>query len=162
MDYLKREFKTEIKKEDSGIKGYLFKFSEQTEYMGIKERFSNDLTFTLYESCFLLRDHNPERCLGKAGKNLNIEKKEDGLFFTASPLKTSLWEDTAELIKNGVITKCSVGFQDMDSEKQGEILVYRNIKIIECSLVLWPAYKSSEVKPRAKNNNLLPPHLIEV
>ena len=73
---------------------------------------------------------------------------------------TPLWEETLELIKKGILSKMSIGFSALRERTENDILIYESIRIYESSLVLWPAYKSSSVDARNKEEKIyLPPEL---
>ena len=158
---LKRNFILNRAEDKTALTGYAFKFSEIAIYLGQKERFSPDLKLELNPSgCYFLRDHNPERVLAKHPDTFDAYTDNQGLVFKAKFLNTPLWLETRELVAKGVLNGVSVGFQSIQEEMEGDTLVYKSIKLYECSVVTWPSYSSSEVKARHNKtlkNIVLPP-----
>ena len=163
MSILKRAFDFQCRESESGkISGYVFQFSEVATYAGRKEKFSENLEFKISDhGAYLLRDHNPERCLGKAGENLMFEKDNTGLLFRATALSTDLWKETMELIRKKVLSKMSIGFSVLKESETEDMVTYDRIVVWETSVVLWPSYSSSSVEARnKKETKLLPPELL--
>lgn len=158
---LKRSFTFHKRENSPGIAGYAFKFSETINYMGQLERFSPDLKVDLNTAgTFLFRDHNPERVLARVPDTLKFKTDSEGLLFESTALNTELWNETRELVNNGVLNGASVGFSSTKESRDKDTLIYEQIKLYEVSLVTWPAYKSSEVKSRAKVKQPWPPEII--
>ena len=103
---IKRSFKFRAEDDKAALNGYAFKFSEVADYLGQLERFSPDMELELNtKGTFLLRDHSPEKVMGRVGANMEVEKDNEGLRFSAKPLNTELWRDSLELIKKGVFKR---------------------------------------------------------
>lgn len=162
---LKRSFNFHNRKESDSIEGYAFKFNEVADGWFGKEKFSPDLKVEIDQDCFLFRDHNPERLLGKVGKNMSIKTDNVGLFFRVDPLpNTELAKETKELVSKGLLTGASVGFSVMTERLEDSVNIYEKIKLYEISIVSRPYYKSSEVESRKqpepkKEKELKPPEL---
>ena len=161
----KRSFELRFEKETKGIQGYAFKFFEQVDYFGQAEKFAPDMEFTLNESgCFLFRNHDPSKPLARVPDTLNFSLDKEGLRFSAKELNTELWRESKELIDKKVLTGMSIGFSDLKSRMESDVLIYERIKIFEVSLVTWPVYSSSEVSSRENKtlkNMILPPECYE-
>ena len=145
------------------LSGYGFAFNETTED-GVygRERFSPDCQIDFPKKCFLLRDHDRSKVLGRRGKNLTIEKDSKGLVFSVDKLpKTPLAEETRELIKQGIIEDVSVGFIDKDSEVKNHVRTFNHIELHEISILPNGYYETGQVSAREnKETKPLPPELL--
>lgn len=160
---IKRSFEFKQAGSDE-LSGYAFKFSETADGFFGKERFDPNLKVKFNDRCFLFRDHNPERLLGKLNKNLEMKTDDTGLYFRVSKLpETDLAKDTMTLVENEILTGVSVGFKSLSERQDQNVRVFEEIEVFEISLVPRPYYSSSEVAARSKDNlevKLKPPELI--
>ena len=159
----KRACKAEFRSSDTGpeLFGRMFSFSETPDGHYGKERFDKNCRFDFSKRVFLLRGHDPERILGRRGKNLSFRKDSEGLNFEVSRLPdTPLGKETRTLVKEGLLDGASVGFFEKKSRMDGDIKVFEDVRIAEVSLVANPYYESSSVAARSKDIELLPPDLI--
>lgn len=149
MKYRAMKLRSEPEK-DQALSGYAFRFDEIAEVYG-GERMDPEMEIHIDPDTFLLRGHDPDKILGKVGKNLSFENKEDGLFFRVSKMPdTELGRETSELIKMGILDGVSIGFMENRSRTDEDgINVMEDIKIMEISLVSRPAYESGRLD-RAK------------
>jgi len=161
---IKRSFEFRQAGSDT-LSGYAFKFSETADGFFGKERFDPKLKVKFNDRCFLFRDHNPERLLGKLNKNLEMKTDNVGLHFRVTKLPdTDLAKDTITLVKDEILTGCSVGFKSLSERQDQNIRVFEEIEVFEISLVPRPYYSSSEVEARNElpegQMKLKPPELI--
>ena len=149
MKYRAMKLKAETEK-DQVLSGYAFRFDEVAEVYG-GERMDPEMDIHIDPDTFLLRGHDPDKILGKVGKNLSFENRKDGLYFRVSKMPdTELGRETGELIQMGLLDGVSIGFIENKSRMEGDINVMEDIKIMEVSLVSRPAYDSGRIEDRAK------------
>lgn len=162
MDLLKRSFPLAIRESDENtLSGYAFKFSETADGFLGKERFAKALSVEFATDCFLMRDHDPRRLLGRLGQNLSINTDSEGLKFNLEKLPdTELARETKTLVKSKILTGASVGFQPLDEKREDGVTVYTKIKLYEISLVPRPYFESSQVREnKTLKYKALPPEL---
>lgn len=148
---LRRAFKFRNEPEKDAIfSGYAFRYDEIASYWG-EERMSPDLKINVDPDCLLLRGHNPDKILGRRGKNFQLENKKAGLYFRVLWLpETELAKDTETLCKAGILEGVSVGFFDQKSRMENKVLVFEEILLKEISIVSWPAYDSGRIEKKAE------------
>ena len=102
-----------------------------------------------------LYQHDTKQVLGKTkNKSLELEFREDGLFFKLTLPNTTLGRDVAELVKRQDITGVSPGFiveDDSWLRDEKSNIVTRTItkaKVFEISLTPFPAYPATAVALR--------------
>ena len=136
---------------ENSLSGYVFRYDEVADYMG-EERMSPDMTIHVSPEAFLLRGHDPDKILGKVGKNLEFENRDDGLYFKVKSLPdTELARETMELIKAEILDGVSVGFMDKKSSMDADgVQVFEKIEVKEISIVSMPAYDSGRIDKKAK------------
>ena len=144
------------------LEGYGFTFGEVTEDGAYgKESFAPDCRIDFPKRCFLLRDHDRGKILGRRGKNLTIEKDREGLRFEVSRLPdTELARETRALIKDGLIQDVSIGFYAKDSDLKDDVRTYKHIELHELSILPSGYFESGKVAARAKEAAVYPPELI--
>ena len=132
------------------LSGFAFKFNEIAEIWGGSERMSEDMKIRIDPDALLLRGHNPDKILGKVGKNLSFEDHAEGLRFKISKLPdTELGRETKQLIKEGLLDGVSIGFIPNETRVEDGVTIQDDIKLVEISLVSRPAYESGRID-RAK------------
>lgn len=103
-----------------------------------------------------LFNHDKERLLARRNKgtgSLNVEVREDGVFFSFEIPSTSIGNDLREMIKRGEVTTCSFAFSDGDNIEVGfyaiEKIPTRTVKSIrglfDLSAVFDAAYSQTEI-----------------
>ena len=94
----------------------------------------------------LLRDHDPRRAIGKS---MEIGEDEFGLFTRNKVSKTQDGDEALELANDGVLTGMSIGFRPIKKDfgrAEGKASRFlREIKLVENSLVLFPANTKARV-----------------
>ena len=157
---LRRALKfTRADDDKSVLSGYAFKYDEIADihswFIKYEERMSPDLIVNVDPECLLLRGHDPDKILGKVNKNLFFENKKEGLYFRVTTLpETQLARETKELVDKGFLSGLSIGFFEEESHKEKDILVIDQIRLVELSIVSWPAYDSGRIDKRATINYL--------
>lgn len=90
------------------------------------------------------------------GKITTTRDTDAGVEFEAVISKTTRGLEVAELIRDGVLTKCSIGFDGIERTEawEGEELhvTWKKVRAREFSIVEFPAYEEAEITgQRAKN-----------
>ena len=114
---------------------------------------NSDIIFTF--------NHDPNQLLARyrnGGGSLDVELREDGVYFSFDIPNTTLGNDIYELIKRGDISNCSFCFSisdEKDSQKweKREGKMYREIMKIgglyDLSAVTYPAYSDTDINARS-------------
>ena len=91
----------------------------------------------IHPRCSLLRDHDSSQVLARVGANMTVKTDAEGLYFSVSKLPdTQLARETKELVKTGVLSGASVGFQVITERTENKVNVFEAIiKLYEISLV---------------------------
>lgn len=85
----------------------------------------------------LLYQHKTDAPIGRA---VMLEEREDGLYGEFRISKTEAGDEALELIRDGVLSNLSVGFQPLKDEKRGGIVNRIKAHLAEVSLVTFGAY----------------------
>jgi len=107
----------------------------------------------------MLRDHNPELLMGRTTSGtLTLTEDSIGVRFVCKLPQTTAAADLAISIERGDISGCSFGFVTLEDQwaNSGDKLV-RNllrIKLLEISVVSFPAYSATSVAVRSKVESL--------
>jgi HK97 family phage prohead protease len=109
-----------------------------------------------------LREHSSEMALSRTPKTLKVTEDSAGLRFVASMPDTPLADETLELVRNETLRGMSFSFalgldddswsmeQDSATGKTYALRKIRNFsRVLDASVVLWPAYASASVLARA-------------
>lgn len=131
----------------SHVLGYFRKFREQFQRGAFSDSLQNDDQRFLWS-------HDPSKVLGRT-KNGTLRLVEDdtGLRFDLDLPDTTLGEDAYKSIKRGDVDGVSFGFQMVKHEldEPDDDLPLRTVtqaKLLEVSVVAFPAYPDSEVSAR--------------
>ena len=128
---------------------------------GTKEKFSKDCQID-FKDARCLFGHDKNKLLGRVGANLEITKRDDGLYFKLKKSATDLFKNVYTLAKEGILKGVSPGF-DSDARWDGDIRVFDKVDLSEISLVGQPAYGDSTfVNARDKSNINYPPEVLFV
>lgn len=147
-----------------GIQGYALRFNSMSEDLGYREVIAlGALDDTDLSDVILTFNHSEDKVLARNNKqegtgSLKLTVDSQGLFFEAIPTDTTYSRDLIENIKNGVIDKCSFRFRIDWSDKEAQkwdwddgirgydLRTIKKIKkIVDVSLVTFPAYSQSSV-----------------
>jgi HK97 family phage prohead protease len=85
----------------------------------------------------LLYQHKTDAPIGRA---VMLEEREEGLYGEFRISKTEAGDEALELIRDGVLSNLSVGFQPLKDEKRGGIVNRIKAHLAEVSLVTFGAY----------------------
>jgi hypothetical protein len=103
----------------------------------------------------LLWNHDTGKPLARVrAGNLRLWADETGLGFEATLPDTQSGREAYELVKSGVVTQCSFGFQVRDETyEKGSVKplrIIRDADLLEISLVTFPANEGTSVEARAE------------
>lgn len=132
------------------ISGKAIAFNTRSEYMGFYEVVKPEAVRNVdWQNVMLLYNHDYSNILARTdAKNLEIEVRDDGVYFTAQVPNTTLANDVYEDVLAGNIRGCSFGFTVKDGgdewSKMDDGTPLRTItkidSIPELSLTAIPAY----------------------
>lgn len=145
------------------IEGYALKFDTWSENLGgFKETITRKaLDNTDFSDVRALFNHNADHVLARSSAGtLNLDIDDVGLKFSFQVPKTTYGQDLLENIRNGNVNQCSFGFRlakngDEFSFDEEERIYKRSLnaidKIVDVSVVTYPAYKDTEVGPALRS-----------
>ena len=164
-----RSIETSFDSKDNVIEGYAIRFNSVSEILYDKEkrRFFREIidreaiTQELIDNSDIkfLFNHDKERLLARRNRgqgSLNVEVREDGVFFSFEIPSTSIGNDLREMITRGEVTTCSFAFTDGDSiewDFSNREIPTRTVKSIrglfDLSAVFDAAYSQTEISCRS-------------
>lgn len=164
-----RSIETSFDSKDNVIEGYAIRFNTVSEILYDKEkrRFFREIidkeaiTQELIDNSDIkfLFNHDKERLLARRNRgqgSLNVELREDGVYFSFEIPNTSIGNDLREMIKRSEITTCSFAFTDGDSiewDFSNRDVPTRTVKSIrglfDLSAVFDAAYSQTEISCRS-------------
>ena len=144
--------------EELRIEGYFVVYDDETMlWDGVYEKIDrNAFEGELDKDIRALAGHDREKVLGRVKNNtLTLRSDEKGLWGSIlinkdDPEAFSLYQK----VKRGDIDQCSFGFipteEERESRSNGEIFIVKRCKLIEVSVVAFPAYENTSVSARKK------------
>lgn len=164
-----RSIETAFEQNDNIIEGYAIRFNTVSEILYDKEkrRFFREIidreaiNQQLIDNSDIkfLFNHDKERLLARRNKgqgSLNVEVREDGVFFSFEIPSTSIGNDLKEMIKRGEVTTCSFAFVDGDniqwdfSDREVPTRTVKSIRgLFDLSAVFDAAYSQTEISCRS-------------
>lgn len=145
--------------------GCAARYDKDSQYMGFIESLAPGcFEKTLQENRNIRAtfNHDQDAVLGTlAAKTLQLESRDDGLYFTVDIPDTTHGRDTLQLVKRGDIRGCSFIMYVIKDEWRydDQMTPYRRIleaKLTEISLVIDPAYLDTEVEARTMPEDMKP------
>ena len=121
------------------IEGFALRYNETISVDGYKERFERG-AFKSAKDVKLFANHREP-----IGLVTELEDREEGLFIRARISDTTTGRDTLTLLRDGVLSKLSVGFSPKAHRDESGVIVRTAVDLREVSVVTFPAYKSSQV-----------------
>lgn len=125
----------------------LVPYNEITEIIpGYFERFMPGSVVTGEIPPMLFRDH--EKPIGAITA---VRDEEDGCYIDARISTTPLGDETLQLIRDGVLTRVSIGFKIEEQERSdapegdGDLYTIKRALLLEGSIVPFPAYPSAKI-----------------
>ena len=174
----KVEIRCELRSENEGrhISGKAISFDTQSNDIGFIEILHRGcITQELIDSSNIvfLYNHDYNQVIARANKGkgtLNIDLRDDGVYFDLEVPNTTMGNDLLENIRLGNITQCSFGFNYANEEgaykdeKIGDVW-YRNVykigELFDLSAVTYPAYDDTYVNARMQERSKMEDKLKE-
>lgn len=122
------------------VEGIAVPFGEIIDVWGDKETFSRDTIFDGIENAKLCYQHGE-----LIGKITHAEPRDEGLFIQARIADTATGRDVVSLLDDGALDAFSIGFQPESFRWQDDILIYERVRMLETSIVSWPAYSQAKI-----------------
>ena len=164
-----RSVETSFDSKDNVIEGYAIRFNTVSEILYDKEkrRFFREIinreaiNQELIDNSDIkfLFNHDKERLLARRNKgtgSLNVEVREDGVYFSFEIPNTSIGGDLKEMIRRGEVTTCSFAFTDGDSiewdftDREVPTRTVKSIRgLFDLSAVFDAAYSQTEISCRS-------------
>lgn len=152
------KFRERDENEELRIEGYFVVYDDETMlWDGVYEKIDrNAFEGELEKDIRALAGHDREKVLGRVKNNtLTLRSDEKGLWGSIlinkdDPEAFSLYQK----VKRGDIDQCSFGFipteEERESRSNGELFIVKRCKLIEVSVVAFPAYENTSVSARKK------------
>lgn len=164
-----RSIESSFQENDNVIEGYAIRFNCTSNVLYDKEkrRFFREIidreaiTQQLIDNSDIkfLFNHDKERLLARRNRgtgSLNVELREDGVYFSFEVPNTSIGNDLKEMIRRNEVTTCSFAFTDGDSiewDFSNRDIPTRTVKSIrglfDLSAVFDAAYSQTEISCRS-------------
>ena len=164
-----RSIETSFDSKDNVIEGYAIKFNTVSEILYDKEkrRFFREIidreaiTQELIDNSDIkfLFNHDKERLLARRNRgtgSLNVEVRDEGVYFSFEIPSTSIGNDLKEMIRRGEVTTCFFAFSDGDniqwdfSDREIPTRVVKSIRgLFDLSAVFDAAYSQTEISCRS-------------
>ena len=174
----KVEIRCELRSENDGrhISGKAISFDTQSNDIGFIEILHRGcISQELIDSSNIvfLYNHDYNQVIARANKGkgtLNIDLRDDGVYFDLEVPNTTMGNDLLENIRLGNITQCSFGFRYANEEgayKDEKIdgVWYRNVykigELFDLSAVTYPAYDDTYVNARMQERSKMEDKLKE-
>ena len=174
----KVEIRCELRSENEGrhISGKAISFDTESNDIGFIEILHRGcISQELIDSSNIvfLYNHDYNQVIARANKGkgtLNIDLRDDGVYFDLEVPNTTMGNDLLENIRLGNITQCSFGFRYANEEgaykdeKIGDVW-YRNVykigELFDLSAVTYPAYDDTYVNARMQERSKMEDKLKE-
>ena len=174
----KVEIRCELRSENEGrhISGKAISFDTESNDIGFIEILHRGcISQELIDSSNIvfLYNHDYNQVIARANKGkgtLNIDLRDDGVYFDLEVPNTTMGNDLLENIRLGNITQCSFGFRYANEEgaykdeKVGDTW-YRNVykigELYDLSAVTYPAYDDTYVNARMQERSKMEDKLKE-
>lgn len=118
-------------------------YGEVIDLMGWREAFDPDSVSDADDALILWRHDEP------IGRVTAVRSLDTGLEVTGSLSDTERGREAQQLLRDGVIRSMSIGFRPLDyrveSDDDGEVIVYTRVRAHEFSLVPFPAYTGATI-----------------
>lgn len=174
----KVEIRCELRSENEGrhISGKAISFDTQSNDIGFIEILHRGcISQELIDSSNIvfLYNHDYNQVIARANKGkgtLNIDLRDDGVYFDLEVPNTTMGNDLLENIRLGNITQCSFGFRYANEEgaykdEKIEGVWYRNVykigELFDLSAVTYPAYDDTYVNARMQERSKMEDKLKE-
>lgn len=164
-----RSIESSFQENDNVIEGYAIRFNSVSEILYDKEkrRFFREIidreaiNQELIDNSDIkfLFNHDKEKLLARRNKgqgSLNVEVRDEGVYFSFECPNTTVGNDLKEMIKRGEVTTCSFAFSDGDniewdfSDREIPTRTVKSIRgLFDLSAVFDAAYSQTEISCRS-------------
>jgi len=134
-----RDFAVRYDSEQRTVQGIAVPYNETIDIGFTKERFERG-AFDSLEDVKLFYSHKEP-----IGRVTRGEETDDGLLIEAHISDTERGNEVHTLLRDGVLNKFSIGFEPVENEKDGDVVVRRKVILREVSVVAFPAYENADV-----------------
>ena len=100
---------------------------------------------TWNDDCMLTLQLDRTKALARVGAGLTLEDSESALTMRATMPRTSLGDDTLELVRSGVLRGLSLEFVPTRTRNEGRVAVIEAASMRGLSIVDVPAYSQSTI-----------------
>ena len=105
-----RDFETSLASTGEGnLEGRVLEWDKVYTFNGVKEKFAKNCDVNFKDTRCLF-GHDKNKLLGRVGANLQVYKKEDGLYFKLKKSATDLFKNVYTLAREGILKGVSPGF----------------------------------------------------
>lgn len=139
MDIIKREFEVRQDEESGLVSGIAVPYDNEIEVGGIREKFVRGSIDDISDTKLFYGHSEP------IGKVVEGRDTEQGYEIVAKISDTPKGQEIRTLLKDGVLTKFSVGFTPVQDAKINGVIVREKVKLREVSVVSFPAYENAKV-----------------
>ena len=163
MNKYELRFEVRAEKENRHVQGKAVSFETESNDLGFIETLKRGcITDETIKNSNIVFTYNHQRdrilARSKYGKgNLNLQVRDDGVYFSFEAPNTTLGNDVLEDIRCGNLSQCSFAFTIPNKEgaqrwyKEDGVLhrdVYAIDQLYDCSIVVDPAYDGTHVAAR--------------
>ncbi len=162
-EYRSIKFEARVEQKDENgkklvLRGYPIVFNTETKIFDfwngeIRETIlPTALEGTDLTNVYLITGHNiePDKVLGRNGKNMRVEVDETGLFFECELPNTQHARDIYNLVESGIVDGMSFGFtcsDEVNPETKMRTITHID-ELFEITITPFPAYKEASVIAR--------------
>ncbi len=136
------EITFEIREKDDEkrtITGVAVPYDQTIKVGGIQEKFERGSIPSIEDVKLFSQHKDPIGIITKG------EETEDGFVIEARISETPKGEETLTLLRDGVLSKLSVGFAPVKDRKEDGVIVREEVMLKEVSVVAFPAYSNADV-----------------
>jgi len=137
-----KKFEMEIRsfdKEERTVEGIAVPYNQVIDVGGYRESFDRGAIEDVSDTKLFYNHEEP------IGKIVRGEDSEDGFRIEAKISETPRGEEVLTLLRDGVLSKFSVGFMPVEQESRDGVTVRTKVHLREVSVVAFPAYSDADV-----------------
>lgn len=133
-----------VETDDRTVEGIAVPYNQIAEVGGYKERVAKG-AFGSPQNVTLYYGHDHKHGNMPIGRVVEFRDTDEGLVIKAQIAKTTRGDEAYALLREGVLSKFSIGFVPTKSSREGDVIVRQAGVLKEVSLVDWPAYSNAVV-----------------
>lgn len=151
-----REFEIrEVNEEERTVSGLAVPYNQTIRVGDMQERVEKGAFAEVSQGVQLFYGHDHRTGGLPIGKVVEAREDDDGLHIKAKFSETAKADEVRTLVRDGVLSKFSVGFKPVKSRKDNGVIVREKGDLKEVSIVAIPAYANAsvtEVRDDSNNN----------